>query len=211
MESKEDLKKRILEKASESFFNRGYSGVKTDELAAELGISKRTLYELFPSKNDLLMASLQGVIRKIENETSEIVEEITNSTMGFIEGIKKLMDAISESIQRFGKDLLEDLKKKAPEAWLEIERFRADAIKKNFKILHRIGVERGYVKKEINEEVFYLIYHYSITNILRSDIVARLPMTMKDVIEDIIDVLFTGSFTDKGREDFDKRIKKELD
>ena len=54
------LKKRILDRAAHFFFELGYSRVTTAEIAAELGISKKTLYKLFPSK----MLLLRSVIRR---------------------------------------------------------------------------------------------------------------------------------------------------
>src|SRR4051794_30107611 len=55
---KPDMKARILETADKLFYLRGIRAVGVDTIAAEIGISKRTLYNHFPSKDDLIAAYL---------------------------------------------------------------------------------------------------------------------------------------------------------
>jgi AcrR family transcriptional regulator len=52
------MKDRILETADRLFYLQGIRAVGVDTIAAEIGISKRTLYNHFPSKDDLIMAYL---------------------------------------------------------------------------------------------------------------------------------------------------------
>src|SRR3954464_4638020 len=54
-----DMKQRILETADKLFYMKGIRAVGVDTIAAEIGISKRTLYNHFPSKDTLITAYLQ--------------------------------------------------------------------------------------------------------------------------------------------------------
>src|SRR6059058_2428363 len=56
--AKPDMKDRILETADRLFYLQGIRAVGVDTIAAEIGISKRTLYNHFPSKDDLIVAYL---------------------------------------------------------------------------------------------------------------------------------------------------------
>lgn len=56
---KPTMKERILETADRLFYLRGIRAVGVDTVAAEIGISKRTLYNHFPSKDELIAAYLQ--------------------------------------------------------------------------------------------------------------------------------------------------------
>ena len=53
------MRERILETADRLFYGQGIRAVGVDTIAAEIGISKRTLYNYFPSKDDLIVAYLQ--------------------------------------------------------------------------------------------------------------------------------------------------------
>jgi AcrR family transcriptional regulator len=60
MPEKPTMKERILETADKLFYSRGIRAVGVDTIAAEIGISKRTLYNHFPSKDELISAYLAG-------------------------------------------------------------------------------------------------------------------------------------------------------
>jgi AcrR family transcriptional regulator len=57
---KPTMKERILETADRLFYSRGIRAVGVDTIAAEIGISKRTLYNHFSSKDELIAAYLAG-------------------------------------------------------------------------------------------------------------------------------------------------------
>ena len=60
------MRERILETADRLFYGQGVRVVGVDTIAAEIGISKRTLYDYFPSKDDLIVAYLSRRLRPIE-------------------------------------------------------------------------------------------------------------------------------------------------
>jgi AcrR family transcriptional regulator len=74
--AKETMQQRILDTAGRLFYGQGIRAVGVDTIAAEIGISKRTLYNYFPSKDDLIVAYLSR--RLIEPRTSDqpLLEQI---------------------------------------------------------------------------------------------------------------------------------------
>jgi len=58
-----EMRERILETADRLFYGQGVRAVGVDTLAAEIGISKRTLYNYFPSKDELIVAYLSRRLR----------------------------------------------------------------------------------------------------------------------------------------------------
>src|SRR5690349_24752425 len=65
LQQKPDMKERILETADKLFYLQGIRAIGVDTIAAEIGISKRTLYNHFPSKDALIAAYLQRRLRLI--------------------------------------------------------------------------------------------------------------------------------------------------
>ena len=55
-----ELQQRIIKQATRMFFCNGIKSVTMDMIASQLGISKRTLYENFKEKNELLLACLEN-------------------------------------------------------------------------------------------------------------------------------------------------------
>jgi AcrR family transcriptional regulator len=70
------MKERILETADRLFYSRGIRAVGVDTIAAEIGISKRTLYNHFPSKHELISAYLMRRFVKTGPSDKPPVEQI---------------------------------------------------------------------------------------------------------------------------------------
>jgi len=73
---KPTMKARILETADRLFYLQGIRAVGVDTIAAEIGISKRTLYNHFPSKNALIAAYLAGRFKQVPASDKPPVEQI---------------------------------------------------------------------------------------------------------------------------------------
>jgi AcrR family transcriptional regulator len=70
------MKERILETADRLFYLQGIRAVGVDTVAAEIGISKRTLYNHFPSKNELISAYLERRFRPVPTSDKPPAEQI---------------------------------------------------------------------------------------------------------------------------------------
>jgi AcrR family transcriptional regulator len=70
------MQERILQTADRLFYQQGIRVVGVDTVAAEIGISKRTLYNYFPSKDDLIVAYLSRRLRPIEASDDPPAEQI---------------------------------------------------------------------------------------------------------------------------------------
>src|SRR5262247_1549556 len=66
------VRQRIVDAARAHFFSHGFRSVTMDDLAEELGISKKTLYAHFPGKFDLLEAVLADKLRSVETTLKEV-------------------------------------------------------------------------------------------------------------------------------------------
>src|ERR1044072_9579597 len=66
------IRQRIVDAARVHFFNHGFRSVTMDDLAEELGISKKTLYAYFPGKFDLLEAVLADKLTSVEATLKEV-------------------------------------------------------------------------------------------------------------------------------------------
>ena len=88
LSEKPTMKERILETADRLFYLRGIRAVGVDTIAAEIGISKRTLYNHFPSKDELIAAYLarrftQGAARRTSLPLEQILGHVRSAGAGF--------------------------------------------------------------------------------------------------------------------------------
>jgi AcrR family transcriptional regulator len=133
MSEKPTMKERILETADKLFYSRGIRAVGVDTIAAEIGISKRTLYNHFPSKDELISAYLAGRFVQAPPSDKPPVEQILGTfdrlersfaARGFRgcpfvnavaelgaedQSVKKIAVAFKESRRLWFRDLLKEL------------------------------------------------------------------------------------------------------
>jgi AcrR family transcriptional regulator len=74
--SREAMQERILETAGRLFYGQGIRAVGVDTVAAEIGISKRTLYNYYPSKDDLIVAYLSRHFVQSKSSDRPLLEQI---------------------------------------------------------------------------------------------------------------------------------------
>src|SRR5258707_9317525 len=74
--AKEAMQERILDTAGRLFYGQGIRAVGVDTIAAEIGISKRTLYNYFPSKDQLIVAYLSRQFVPIRTSDRPLLEQI---------------------------------------------------------------------------------------------------------------------------------------
>ena len=109
----QEEKQRILEAASKRFFGLGMSKVTIDEVAADLGMSKKTIYKYFPSKDDLLLAAVRVNIERVGKEVSGII----NSKEPFEKKIAVLLSVIGRQIRRISPQFQSDMSRFSPHVW----------------------------------------------------------------------------------------------
>ncbi len=194
-----NTKAKIIETARESFSKYGYRRVRTSDIAQKAGISKRTLYKHFPSKEALFQAVINDTHNKLEKDISSILDRIVNDDKSdFVEELANLIKINIESSTTFTKEFYEDIDKLSPDSWEIITKFRGNQLKSIFFKIYEIGKNRGIFKPELNYELVHIIQQAVFSTVMNPDILATLPLTTKEVVESITEVLFTGVLTDKG-------------
>lgn len=197
MAENNELKKRIMEVAAEKFLTYGYSRVRTDELARELGISKRTLYEYFSGKEEL---AREVILAKILELDSHIVEILNDKSLQFMGKLSKLFQKGMENLSKFPESIMYDFRRYAPAVYDEIVNYRRTQMKGNIENLIRQGISAGDFKETINVDMLVLVFTESTTMLMQPEILHSLPLTQKQIFEQFTNLFFEGLLTAEGRE-----------
>jgi AcrR family transcriptional regulator len=106
-----EIRNRILEKAEEHFLQYGFSTVTMSEIATDLGMSKKTVYTHFQSKEDLASEMVKRMQDDISHQINELVDE---TGMDFIEKLKRILRITAMHHSRLTPHFRMDLQKHAP-------------------------------------------------------------------------------------------------
>jgi AcrR family transcriptional regulator len=189
-------KKRILEKSHEMFQNYSYSKVTMEEIAHSLGISKKTLYKHFTSKEHVLRELIASVKCEIEEKFEKI---FADESSDFIQKLQGVLEVIGENIKRMHGHLTQDLINNHPEIWKGIQEFKRQKSHAQFTKLIDQGIKEGYIKADTQSPIVVLIYSAAIHEIMVPEVLAQIPLASNQVYHEIIKTLFEGILSEKGR------------
>lgn len=189
---KAELKERIVATAMKAFASNGIKAVTMDDIASNLGISKRTLYETFEDKESLLIACMEKQEKEKENFSIKIVAESAN----VLEVILKFYQISIEVYNKVDKRFFEDIKKypKVKELILQSQE------KNHCKVIafYKSGVDQGLFREDVNFEIVNLLVREQINFLNSGEIVRTYPFI--EVYESIVFTFLRGISTPKGQE-----------
>lgn len=189
---KTDLRERIVMDATHMFQAQGVKQVRMDDIARELSISKKTLYELFSDKEELLLEVVKITSRALHQN----VREILGSTANVLEQIFMLYQRVIEHCCNVN-----------PLFFIELIRYpKVQAYFENIHSQHSVctkrwlqmGVEQGLLRDDVNYEVFLRQDGFQMDKLLVSPEVRKYPAEV--IYNSVVLVMLRGLATDKGLE-----------
>lgn len=197
-----ELKERIIEEASELFFHNGIRSITMSDIASHLGISKRTLYEVFKDKEELLEACIKGNIEKADLEMKVLLEESEN----VIDIMMRIYAKNLNDIHSINKSVVHDLKKYHPNIYKIITCKQKDNTNAFFPLFEK-GVEQGLLRDDINFEILMWTLKAQFRVLMEGDMPEN-KYPISDFVLAIILNFTRGIATPKGNELIDEMVQK---
>src|SRR5262249_1718410 len=127
---------RIIAAARAHFLAHGFSRVTMDDLAQELGMSKKTIYAHFPTKTALLEPVLLDKFRCGEHDLRAITSECAAD---FATGLHRLLACLQGHTDEIRPPFVRDMQREAPDLFKVVETRRREVIQRYFGKLLREG------------------------------------------------------------------------
>jgi AcrR family transcriptional regulator len=142
-------KERILAGSLDLFYRAGIKSVTMDDIAKHLAVSKKTIYQFFTDKNELVTALVQQKMVEDEQQITTLMQQSAN----VIEQLMEMMRCSEEIQARANPILMYDLQKYHPEAWDLFQQFKNGVIISTLEQLLREGKEQGYIRPDIDVKI----------------------------------------------------------
>src|SRR6266699_3118499 len=185
-------RQRIVEAARTHFFRHGFRSVSMDDLAAELAMSKKTLYAHFPSKIALLEAVLADKFADVEAKLEEITRAYPHD---FPAALHELLANTQRELDEIKPPFVRDMRQKAPHVFKMVERRRAELIERHFGKLFVEGQRTGMVRKDIPAKLMIEILLTMVQGIMNPPKMQELEMTPREGFAGIIKIVLEGALT----------------
>ena len=194
---------KIVKRAAEMIAELGVKSLRVDDLAHDLGVSKRTLYEMFGDKEELLYHSIKYLFEKEEEEVRASID----LTQAGIPALFEIFDAMT-SRGATRKRIMENLAKFYPELYERImTESRDHGLAELRNKLNRL-VEEGLISDMVNIDLSITMFYYMSIGLMRRHGRLALPngVTEQDAFRYTIVNFFRGIATLKGVAQIDEYL-----
>lgn len=198
-EYRQDLKGKIVDYAMTQFYERGIKAVKMDEISVGLHVSKRTVYEIFGDKEELLLEGLKArqeeMRRKLETYASGEGRNVIDVLGCFyrlqMERNNKVGAQFYEEIHKYPR-IVEFLE-------CSHERDRADRMR-----FFEVGVREGLFRKDVDYELVSMVGHAALMEIMHLQLYKR--YSMQQLFDNYFMLIIRGFCTEDGYKMLNKAI-----
>ena len=182
-----DLRQKILSNTIRVFNRKGLK-LTMDDIAEQMGISKKTIYKCFESKEDIFDQIVDYIFDGIKDREKEILNE---EGLSIEERTRKLLSAFPESFTTIDFSKLGDLKDKYPKIYKKMTRRLESGWEPTFELLEQ-GRAEGIYRKDADFTIFKIMMDASIAKMFEADTLKKTKTAYVDCLNQIVDILLNG-------------------
>ncbi len=180
------MKKRIIEGALEVVERKGVR-FTMDDLATELGMSKKTIYTVFRDKNSLLIAMVDYVFDIIKESEAAVLQE---KNLTLVEKLRKVLGVMPENYSNFDFSQFYSLQDKYPKVYKRINERLESGWEMTQELMQK-GVEQGLLRA-VDFRVFQLVFESAIERFLTGDELQQQGIVYMDALEELVNIMIDG-------------------
>jgi AcrR family transcriptional regulator len=190
-----EVKDRILAKAADLFMRYGIKAITMDEIASKTGISKKTIYQFFTDKDDLVFAVIGKEINENEMECIQFRETAENA----VQEIFLAVEDLDELLRSTNPLVLYDLEKHHPRAFQKIKDFKYQFLHQATMENLRRGIEEGLYRSDLNKDIAAKSRIEAAFLVFNPDLFPHSKYSMSEVNFELAILFLHGVVTEKGK------------
>lgn len=185
---RQSLKARILDHAETRLLEQGFRGMRVDELARDVGISKRTLYEQFRTKEEMAREALIRLAEKLQAAIEAILANHENEAAKLRAVVLEVCQTYSRARPPFYRDL-----ETTPALTELVEASRARCFAQVEELI-RSGIASGNFRAELDARLVRRTLLAAVDTIIRPEVLVQDRLSMEQAFDGIIDLILHGMF-----------------
>lgn len=200
------MRDKILEKSKEMFLNLGFKSVTMDDIAGEIGVSKKTIYTHFKTKTDLVKEVTEAIfcvictgIDLIHEQQKNPIKELYEVKQFVMAYLKDEKSSPQYQLQKYYPKIYSTLKQKQFE-------FMQESIKEN---LAR-GIEQGLFRASINVDFTARMYFNGMLGIKDQELFPLKNFSMNLLMDNYLEYHLRGISSEAGVKELEKQLQNNL-
>ena len=194
-ESKQ-LKEELLENISDLFLKYGLRSTSMEDICTHLKISKKTLYQLFSNKDDIVEQVM--VYRRNNYHTQQQLKKLRQ-----LDAIHMMLSIRDHIIENFNSRLpanLFDLKKYHPKVYKKANKIDQEAIQALFNEIINKGIQEGNFRSSINQEVQVYLFVKQMLILSEPELISEIKYPIATIVSTIVENTLRSFVTPQGQE-----------
>ncbi len=189
------LEQKIIAGAGDLFHKYGIRSVTMDDIARHLSVSKKTIYQFYKDKDEIVLLSLKAHMDQLKLEYDEIFLNSANA----IEELSRVSKCMRKDFKDMNPALLFDMRKYHPNAWQMWVDFKNEYIKNQVMTNLIKGIKEGYYRDTLNPEVLARLRVELVQLAFDESIFPTDKFNLKELQLQFFDHFIHGIVTEKGR------------
>jgi len=196
------MRDTILKKASEMFLSLGFKSVTMDDIASELGVSKKTIYKYFSNKVVLVEAAIES----FQSTVDQAILKIKNKNLNAIEEEFTVKAIFKDMFKNAKNSPMFQLKKYYPEAYQKLMNREVCAFEDcNLDNLVK-GKKQGLYREDINNELITKFYFTLIFELYENDLLGEDIQLLIKLEYKVLEYHIRAIATPKGVKELEKQL-----
>ncbi len=200
MEEHDQTRDKILQGALELFLKYGIRSVSMDDIARHLSISKKTIYQYFVDKDEIVT---QATVNHMVHTKADF-DNLTKVSKNALDELMRIQMFMRKNMQDMNPSLLFDLKKYHNKAWNAWVDHKNKDIRESVVRNLRQGMEEGLYRTNLNPEILAVLRIESMQWLFDSQIMPTEKFKIVDIQIQMLDHFMYGLLTEKGRKLYEK-------
>lgn len=201
MEKKQEFLVQIIP----LFLKYGFKSMGVDDISKELGISKKTLYQAFKDKNEIVYEAVSALMSQEENISCQIAETSENA----IDEVIQMAKVITQKFEALHPSVRFEIAKYYPEAYKVFQRHKTEFVFSFIKNNIIRGIDEGLYRGNLNPNIISGLFVHKMELFLDRSGFGGKDYSFKEVYLEMIRYHIRGLASEKGRNYLRERIKDE--
>jgi TetR/AcrR family transcriptional regulator, cholesterol catabolism regulator len=196
----QEAKERILKGSEKLFMKYGVRSISMDDIARHLSVSKKTLYQHFADKDELVLMVSKAHLK----QEKQRYDEITSDSVNAIDELHKISFCLRKDMQEMNPSLLFDIEKFYPKAWEVYLDFKNKFVRQSIVKNIKLGIEEGYFRPDLSPEIITTLRLATVEATFDDRIFPKDKFNFVEVHTQLFEHFVYGLCTDKGRKLYQK-------
>ena len=186
-----ELQEQILEETMKKIKEKGLK-FTMDDIAHDLGISKKTIYTIFKTKEQLFFTMVDYLFDQIKVSEQQVMD---NDDLSVVEKLRSIFKVMPERYSEIDFRQLYQLKDKYPKIYKKVEKRLETGWDNTISLLEQ-GMEQGVIRK-VHIPIVKMMLESTLEQFFQRDVLVKNKISYQEALDEVVDIMMDGILVER--------------